>query len=118
MERSGDEPDLFIFSVAEGCVNLAIDSHFMNKPFRYFLFALLALAVLSCNRGLNPADSVINSPKQTDSTDTKLTGISGLVTFRGTFPPADSLLELRAVALYRKYPLDSLVNAFANGQAF
>ncbi|HET7152848.1 MAG TPA: hypothetical protein VFJ29_03710 [Candidatus Kapabacteria bacterium] len=90
----------------------------MNKPFRYFLFTLLALAVLSCNHGLNPADSVINSPKQTDSTSTKLTGISGLVTFRGTFPPADSLLELRAVALYRKYPLDSLVNAFANGQAF
>jgi hypothetical protein len=111
-------PAFFISIVAEGCVNLAIDLHSMIKPFRYFLFAFLALAVLSCNRGLNPADSVVNTPLQFVGDTTRLTGISGLVTFRGTFPPADSLLELRAVALYRKYPTDSLVNAFANGQAF
>ena len=93
----------------------------MSKRFRHFVFFFGALVFYSCtNHGLDPAGSVVNSPPQSTSPDTTghVTGISGLVMFKGTRPPADSLLELRAVALFRKLPLDSIAGALFAGQAF
>ena len=83
---------------------------------RWALAALLAVLLVGCEEGLRPDDSIVLVPKTPVDTTKPLTGIAGTIVFRGARPPADSLLDLRVVAFYRKFPIDSIFNAILSGQ--
>ncbi len=83
---------------------------------RLALGACLAVLIAACDQGLRPDDSIVLVPKPPVDTTKPFTGISGTIVFRGTRPPAESLLDLRVVAFYRKFPIDSIFNAILSGQ--
>ena len=79
----------------------------MKSPHLPRLLGLLCLCILDvfCGNGLEPVDSA----QQT------LTGFSGRITCLSTWPPSDSILTLRVVAV-RRYPPTNILEEFSAGR--
>lgn len=70
-----------------------------------FTFVLVIIFVhLKCDHGLSPSDA------------TKITGISGVMTYEDNWPPSDSLIELRLVA-FKKFPPQNVIVEVLTGEA-
>lgn len=85
-------------------------SCFIDKPI-IFLIGIFVLVVLnSCDKGLSPVN--------TSDTGNSLPIVSGTIYFKGgknSFPPLDSLKDLR-VAFFKKYPdSTNIMNDFLSG---
>ncbi|MDP1677166.1 MAG: hypothetical protein Q8L88_09890 [Bacteroidota bacterium] len=61
----------------------------------YFIIFIF-LVLVGCDKGLTPVSNTVISP-----------GFSGTITYKSPFPPTDSLIDLRIVAV-PYYPVDTL----------
>ncbi|MCL4539947.1 MAG: hypothetical protein M1378_10215 [Bacteroidetes bacterium] len=70
------------------------------------LLLLTSTVFLGCNRGLSPTQASSSGP----------TGFGGTIRFLSSWPPADSVQDLRVVAFYH-YPPSNILTEVSGGQA-
>ena len=72
----------------------------------YSLFtAVMVMFIAGCDQGLAPSEGPGLTP-----------GMGGIITFRNSWPPSDSVLDLR-VAAFRIYPPENILAEILQGRA-